>query len=114
MNTNANITIYHRSYNPQTRLDEWQTTQYIGVNWYGKQAVAVGDAGLNTADAYIVRIPTQQAILVCSGDIIVNGLIDDLITAPAQLKQYQTFVVTAVFDNRRGSQRMQHWRIEGA
>ena len=42
MLTNADITIYHKSYNLETRLDEWQATQYPGVNWYGRQAVTAG------------------------------------------------------------------------
>lgn len=64
MLTNADITIYHKRYNPETRLDEWQAAQYPGVNWYGRQSVTVGDSGLNTADSYIVRIPTTELIEV--------------------------------------------------
>ena len=113
MLTNADITIYHKTYDQATRLDRWNSTQYFQVNWYGKRAVSVGDTGLNTADSYIVRIPTDQAVTVENGDIVVKGLVVDSITGPAQLKTYHTFVVTAVRDNRRGSPAMRHWRIEG-
>ncbi len=114
MITNADITIYHETYNKETRLKEWAPTQYPGVNWYGKQAVSVGDTGLNTADSYIVRIPTADSVLVSNGDIVVKGLVTDHITGPSQLTgKYERFVVTAVRDNRRGSPIMRHWRIEG-
>lgn len=36
MITNADITIYHETYNKETRLKEWTSRQYPGVNWYGK------------------------------------------------------------------------------
>lgn len=114
MITNADCTIYHKIYNPETRLDEWEPSQHQGVNWYGKQAVSVGDSGLNTADSYIVRIPTESCISVTKGDVVVKGLVQDAITSPSQLKQYESFLVTAVRDNRRGSPMMRHWRIEGA
>ena len=114
MITNADITIYHETYNPETRLKEWEAAQYPGVNWYGKQAVSVGDTGLNTADSYIVRIPTEDNITVKNGDIVVKGLVADPITSPSQLtKKYSCFTVTSVGDNRRGSRGMWHWRIEG-
>ena len=106
MTTNADCTIYHKIYNPATRLDEWEPSQYQGVNWYGKQAVSVGDSGLSTADSYIVRIPTEGRIPVDKGDVVVKGLIQDTITNPSQLKQYESFLVTAVRDNRRGSPMM--------
>ena len=35
MITNADCTIYHKIYNPETRLDEWEPSQHQGVNWYG-------------------------------------------------------------------------------
>ena len=114
MITNADITIYHETYNKETRLKEWSPTRYAGVNWYGSQAVSVGDTGLNTADSYIVRIPTDQQIAVSNGDIVVKGLVTDSITGPSQLTgKYLCFTVTAVRDNRRGSSMMRHWRIEG-
>ena len=113
MITNADCTIYHKTYNPATRLDDWKAFRYQGVNWYGKQAVSVGDSGLNTADSYVVRIPTERHIPVTKGDVVVKGLVQDDITSPSQLKQYESFLVTAVRDNRRGSPMMRHWRIEG-
>ena len=94
MITNADITIYHETYNKETRLKEWTSRQYPGVNWYGKQAVSVGDTGLNTADSYIVRIPTEETIVISNGDLVVKGLVTDQITGPSQLTgKYECFVV---------------------
>lgn len=115
MLTNADITIYHKSYDPTTRLDKWEPTQYQGVNWYGEQAATVGSNGLNAADTYVVRIPTDNMVEATKGDIVVKGLVSNAITGPAQLvKKYECFTVLAVRDNRRGSPNMHHWKIEGA
>ena len=114
MITNADITIYHETYNKETRLKEWTSWLSPGVNWYGKQAVYVGDTGRKTSDSYIVRIPTEETIVISNGDLVVKGLVTDQITGPSQLTgKYECFVVTAVRDNRRGTPMMRHWRIEG-
>lgn len=73
---NADITLYHKEYDPTKRIDVWTHAQYEGVSWHGRQAATVGDNGLNTADAYTVRIFTRAAAAVASGDIIIRGLVD--------------------------------------
>ena len=113
MRENADITLYHKEYDPATRLDVWKRTQYKAVSWYGRQAATVGDSGLNTADAYTVRIYTGAVATVSIGDIVVRGLFDIADPKKAQKQAQAAFVVTSVSDNRRGSPRMQHWRIEG-
>ncbi len=117
MLTNADITVYHKTYNPQTRLDDWQKTHVKNVNWYAERAVSVGSDGLNAADTFIVRVPVSSALerlTVSVGDYVVHGLIEIDITRPAELAKFERFIVTAVRDNRRGSPNMRHWRIEGA
>ena len=139
MLTNADITIFNKWYNRETRLDEWKRTQIRGVNWYGGQKVTVTDNGLQSADAYTVRIPAASApqgkkfVLpedfkaaagnalaglwtLQSGDLVVRELIADDIAKAADVtgKYSQCFTVTGWRDNRRGSPAVQHWRIDGA
>lgn len=113
--TNASCTIYHKSYDKVSRLDVWSSIQYPAVAWRGKQAASVSPDGLSTADVYTVRVPTTDEIVVAPGDWVVQGLVDDAITGPAQLtaKYQNCFVVTAARDNRYGSSVMHHWRLEG-
>lgn len=110
---NADITLYHKAYDPSSRLDVWTHTQYEGVSWHGRQAVTVGGNGLNTADAYTVRIFTGAAIAASSGDIVIRGLVDLDDPQKARKTAAASFLVTSVADNRRGPDHMQHWRIEG-
>lgn len=138
MQPNANITVYNRWYDRETRLDTWHATKITGAHWHGKQAVTVDSNGLNTADAYTVRIPLASAPAarkyappheyaragkaavdglwtLQAGDIIVRGLIDDVISKASDItaKYDDVIVATGVTDNRRGSPALQHWRVEG-
>jgi hypothetical protein len=133
MNTNADITIFNKHYNEDTRLDEWQHTQIRSVNWYGKQAVSVGDNGLVSVDQYIIRIPlssapdgktfvapdvyagTASSVLagfwtLQNGDTVTRGLVD---TDDPKDVTNEHFLITGWSDNRRGSLIMQHWRVDG-
>ena len=109
------VTIYHKTYDPQSRQDRWTGTQYPNASWYGKQAVSVGDKGLQSADLYSVRIRTEEALPLSPGDIVVRGAVSVPISQAVEItgRYPETFVVTAVHDNRRGLSRMRHWRIEG-
>lgn len=110
------ITIYHKTFNPETRMDDWKPYHYVG-SWFEKRAATPASNGLNAADSLIVRIPAANIrgeIMACPGDIIVRGKVSDPITGPTQLDPYRRFEITAVRDNRRGVLSMQHWKIEGA
>ncbi|MEG0305529.1 MAG: DUF6751 family protein [Oscillospiraceae bacterium] len=113
MITNGGITIYHKTYNHETRLDEWTRTPIFFANWHGKQAVNVSDKGLDTASIFSVRIPTTSAINIANGDIVARGILSEDISSPSQIlsKYPQSFVATAVSDARRGG--LPHFRIEG-
>lgn len=110
------ITIYHKTYNPQTRLDDWTPYHYVG-SWFEKRAASSGSNGLNAADTLIVRIPAANVrgeIVARPGDVIIRGKVSTPITGPAQLDPYKRFEIMAVRDNRRGVLDLQHWKIEGA
>jgi len=110
------VTLYHRCYDPASREDAWQRTVYIGASWYGGQAARSGDSGLQSADAYTVRIVTDAGIDAAPGDVVVLGAVEDTVTGSATLtRKYngRSFVVTHVQDNRRGARHLWHWRIEG-
>lgn len=111
---NADITLYHRTYDPTQRKDIWIRNQYTNVSWYGGRAVTTGATGDTAADRYTVRIYDSGLVEAAPGDIIVRGLVAEEITSAAQLtqKHAESWRVTTVRDNRRGG--LPHWRIEGA
>lgn len=133
MITNADITIYNRKYNKETRLDDWQSTVIRGVHFYLDNHVSVGDGAINSADTCKIRIPANvenasdylfgqiYADLADVGnhwtirtdDIVVQGVCDAEIDKPSDLKLQgiQYYKITSWSDNRFGS--LPHWRIGG-
>lgn len=113
MLTNADATLYHKTYDPALRADVWTRTARPGVSWYGGQAVAVGKDGLSAADVYRVRICTDGTLEAAPGDIVCRGLREEADPKAARRAAAESFVVTAVRDARRGARPLRHWILEG-
>lgn len=134
MITNADITIYNRYYDKNTRLDKWHRTIIHGVHFYADHKVSVGDNGLNSADVYKIRIPVDADFLdeyvpeddwtsrgcdilgkwtLRNDDIVVLGECYLNIERPAQLQEAgkRYCKITSWSDNRFGG--LPHWRIGG-
>lgn len=125
----TDVTIYNYRYDSVTKTESWKRTQIEGVSWYGGQKISVGDKGLNSADAYVIRIPLNKTggfllpekydaldnhWTLQAGDIIVKGLLDQEITKKVELSSVsQKFVVTGFSDNRRGIPLLQHIKVDG-
>ena len=73
MLTNTDATLYHRRYNPVTRLDEWGCTYIPAIWWYEAEQSSVTTEGRKTADTSTVRIP-DITVLVKKDDYLVKDL----------------------------------------
>lgn len=137
MITNADITIYNRKFNTETRQCVWSRTVIQGVHWYTDQKVQIlaGDKGLSSADLYKIRIPEESfppgylppqeyAALpfgehtkhwtVENGDLFVRRIVPDEIEKESDLakKHYAVGKVLSHSDNLFGLN--PHIRIGGA
>lgn len=74
---NADLTLYHKVYDPATRTDRWTRAQHKGVSWHGGQNVTVLQDGLKTADVYTVRIYTGDKVTADIEDIVCKGLLTE-------------------------------------
>lgn len=113
---NADCTLFHKEWDEEARRDVWNCMQLPGVSWYSKKGITVGTTGETAEDTVVIRVYTQQALDVDTGDIIAPGLVTAQVNSSADvLRQFPDSVkVLLVRDNRRGSPQMHHWRIEGA
>ena len=133
MLTNATITVYNRGYDPLTRFDTWHRTVIENVHIYVNHKASVGDSGLNSAEVYKIRIPTdvenadqylppeeyaklkdpEEHWTIQIEDQIVLGEYDQEIERPADLKNVRLrhCKVLSWSDNRFGG--LPHWKIEG-
>lgn len=133
MIANADITIYNRKYNKETRLDDWQRTVIRGVHFYVNNKVSLVESGLKSADVFKIRIPedaefdkeylsedeyaraedVSYAWTLQNDDYVVRGECELEIEKPSDLKELhkQYCKITSWSDNRFGG--LPHWRIGG-
>lgn len=133
MLTNATITIYNRRAGSKTDFDSWNRTVLQGVHVYVDHKVSTGDSGLNSAEVYKIRIPSDvenadrylppeeyataenpaEYWTIQNDDYIVLGIYNQEIEKPADLKKIsQRYCkVLSWSDNRFGT--TPHWRIGG-
>lgn len=131
MRGDINITVYNYCDADET----YYPTRIRGVDWYGGQAVSVGDKGLRSADQYTIRIPDPpdaelKVYVDCKvyqrlsaservrcwtlreGDRIVKGILYDKIQSPKEFIKFPECVtVLGVSDNRRGSPATRHFKV---
>lgn len=135
MVTNADITIYNRKLDPETRTYVWLRTIISSVWWHTEQKVQITDNGLQSADIHKIRIPkktfpdgylppeeyaripliwAEKHWTVENGDLFVKGIVTDGITKESDLqnKGYQIGKVLSHSENFFGGN--PHIRIGGA
>ena len=101
MLTNTDATLYHRHYNPETRLDEWGCTYIPALWWHEAEQSSVTTEGRKTADAYTVRIP-DITVLVKKDDYLVRGQCSIQMKTAKDLTGTEYFKVSAANYNRYG------------
>lgn len=134
MLTNATITIYNRIPGKKNTFDAWHRTVIRDVHVYVDHTASVGDSGLNSAEVYKIRIPTDVEnadqylppeefvkkdnlgnywTIQIDDHIVLEECIKE-IEKPADLKDVRLrhCKVLSWSDNRFGG--LPHWRIGGA
>lgn len=133
MRTNADITIYNRYFDKETRLDKYQRTVLYGVFWDERKAVNRLQSGLEDADKVTIIIPftvTTDKKYVApkafdklpdktgyftlqEGDRVVRGDINFEITGKVSDldKEYEAYTITSVDTKDFGSPHMRHWEV---
>lgn len=114
MKINTGITLYHKRFNAQTRLDEWDRYYIKNVMWQGGKGASL-NIGYDKANDISVWIPYNQNVNLKNipfsiGDIIVKGEISKTILKQSDLS-VETYNITTLIDNDYGSYNMQHIQI---
>ena len=99
---NGSVTIYHYNEDEGT----YNSTQYPTASIYHGAKTVSQDGNLTKQGFCKIRIPTMERIDISTDDYIYLGLTD------AELDKSKCLKVMAFGDNRFGSRRMWHWRIE--
>lgn len=116
MYTNSDMTIYSKTYNQDTRIDEWVRHEIKNVFWDNCKGANVKKSGMDTADSVTVFIPlSSSSIEPKIGDYIVKGIVKEEFTKITELsKKYSdSHVITKVDRKDFGSSVMRHWEVGG-
>lgn len=115
MITNSSLTIYHKGFNPTTKLETWTRYNYDNVWFFGGKGAGI-NKGYDNANDVQVRIPySKNSGLdindLAIGDILVEGTLTTDISTQEDLSNYLIYNITSINNNNFGSN--QHIHIGG-
>lgn len=114
MTTNSSITLFHKRYNNQTKIDEWDRYTIQNTMWQGGKGASV-NKGYERANDVSIWMPyieneNLDTIPFAIGDIVVKGTITTDITKQSDLK-VDNYNIMTLINNNYGSYNMQHIHI---
>lgn len=114
MLVNSSLTIYHKVFNKETRLEEWQRYNVKNVWWFGGKGSSL-NKGYDNANDVDIRIPYNTNKIdidkIKIGDILVKGNLKIDIKTQQDLLNYDVYNVKSINDNNFGNN--PHIRIGG-
>lgn len=105
MISNSDVTIYHKTFNPLSRLEGWTRHNYSNIWFFGGKGASVYK-GYDNANNVEIRIPLTESIDVSNfsiGDIIVKGTLATDINTQQDLKNYDIYNITSIKVNDFGN-----------
>lgn len=115
MITNTSMTLYHKTFNENTRTDVWIRYNFNNVWWFGGKGAKI-DKGYENANDLDIRIPYVKNIgvdinKISVGDILVKGTLNTNISKQQDLSSYDVYNVTSIKNNTFGG--TPHIRLGG-
>ena len=107
MITNSSLTIYHKGFDEETKLETWTRYNYPQVWFFGGKGAGI-NKGYDQANDVQVRIPYDQndGLNIQNfsiGDIIVEGTLTTNIETQQDLDNYTIYNITSINDNNFGN-----------
>lgn len=107
MITNSSLTIYHKGFDEETRLETWTKYIYENVWFYGGKGAGINEGYVDANDVQI-RIPYSKNDGLdfgnfSIGDIVVQGTLSQNIQTQQDLVDYQTYNIVSLNNNTFGS-----------
>lgn len=115
MLTNSSLTVYHKGYDEETRLETWVRYNYPRVWFFGGKGAGINKGYVDANDVEI-RVPFDlndnlDIRNFSIGDIVVQGTLNIDIQTQQDLKEYQTYNIRSINNNDFG--RNKHIHIGG-
>ena len=105
MITNSKLTIYHKTFDEETRFEKWIRFNYDKVWFFGGKGAGI-NKGYDNANDVQVRIPYEFNNVDINnfavGDIILQGEYLEDIETQSDLKDYLIYNITSITNNTFG------------
>ena len=112
--TNADLTLYHKTFDKTSRLDKYECHEVFKVLWPEGYSVNAERTGLVDADNYVVYVPRCDDAPFTDGDIIVRGICDKEISTDYPIgklqKEHTSLLLVSVVRHSYGGKRL--WSVE--
>ena len=107
MLVNSDMTLYHKGFDEETRLNKWIRHYYEKVWWFGGKG-ANTQMGYENANDVQIRIPyeSNENLNIADfsiGDIVCKGNIEKTITSQSELNGVEYYNITAINNNTFGN-----------
>lgn len=107
MITNSSVTIYHKGFNQETRLETWIRFNYENVWYFGGKGAGINKGYVDANDVE-VRIPYDANENLdysnfSVGDIIVQGNLNLDISTQQDLAGYDVYNIKSMNNNNFGN-----------
>ena len=106
MITNGSVTIYHKDFDNENKIEIWIRHNYDNIWWFGGKGTGI-NKGYDDANDVDIRIPYETNDIniedISIGDILVKGSLKFNIENQQDLKNYEIYNVTSINDNNFGS-----------
>ena len=103
---NNSLTIYHKGFDEETRLETWTRYNYDNVWFFGSKGANI-NKGYDRANNVEIRLPYNCNNLKIEnfaiGDIIVEGTLTANINQQEDLSNYLVYNITSIKDNKFGN-----------
>lgn len=105
MIANNSVTIYHKTFNKQERVEEWIRYNFDNVWFFGSHGAGI-NKGYDNANDVDVRISYNDHDInidnIAMGDILVKGNVEVDIDTQQDLTGYDVYNITLINDNNFG------------
>ena len=109
---NSSLTVYHKKFDEENRIETWKRYNYSNVWFFDRQGARVNKGYVDSDNAH-VRIPyDMNSRLEISnfaiGDIVYKGTLNVDITTQQDLREYKIYNITSITNNDFGNNKHIH------
>lgn len=112
MLVNSNLTVYHKTFDEENRLEKWIRFNYEKVWFHGGKGASI-HKGYENANDVDIRIPydLNQNLNLDNfkiGDLLVPNSLELDIKTTSDLKKYEFYSITSITNNTYGPNKHIH------